>query len=166
MASQHPDHATRPYWHSEEYISTQQETEECFLSFFDLGISEYKWDWEGKFVDESVLERLLSEHIIFFKEHPLGIEKFLTFRLPNPNVETEFRMGRALMGILSASGLAKQVGLHSPPIFEVILPMVETAEEILDVEEAFDDFHIFENLRLFHVHIASAYLFQSLLWFF
>lgn len=139
MASQHPDHAARPYWHSEEYISTQEEIEECFLSFSDLGISEYKWDWEGKLVEESVLERLFGEHMPFFKEHPLGVDKFLTFRLPNSNAKTEFRMGRALMGVLSAAGLAKQVGLHSPPIFEVILPMVETAEEMMNIEEAFDE---------------------------
>lgn len=139
MVSQHPDHASQPYWHNEEFISTQHETNECFLSYSDLGVSEYKWDWEGKFVDESVVERLLSEHLDFFKNHPLGLEKFLTFRLPNPSVETEFRMGRAFMGILSAAALTKQVGLHSPPIFEVILPMVESAQEMLEIEEAFEE---------------------------
>lgn len=139
MVSQHPDHASKPYWHNEAFISTRFETHECYLSYSDLGVDEYKWDWEGKFVDEAVIERLLGDHFDYFKEYPLGKEKFLTFRLPNPNVETEFRMGRALMGILSAAGLAKQVGLHTPPIFEVIIPMVESAEEMIDIEEAFDE---------------------------
>src|SRR3989344_5676909 len=137
MASQHPDHAGVPYWAKKEFISTRKEVKECFLTFSELGISEYKWDWEGKFVDESVVDRLLHEHFEYFQKHPLGREKFLTFRLPNPKVETEFRLGRAFMGILSASSLAKQLGLPTPPLFEVILPMTETAKEMIEIEEAF-----------------------------
>lgn len=137
MATQHPDHGSRPYWHSTSFISTTEEAKECFLCFADLGIHEYKWDWEGKLVDESVLERLLANNFEYFKKFPLGKANFLTFRLPNPKVETEFRMSRALLGILSAAGLAKQVGLHSPPLFEVILPMTETPEEMLNIQEAF-----------------------------
>ena len=137
MASQHPDHAGVPYWGKKEFISTRKEVKECFLTFSELGINEYKWDWEGKFVDESVVDRLLHEHFEYFQKHPLGREKFLTFRLPNPKVETEFRLGRAFMGILSASSLAKQLGLPTPPLFEVILPMTETAKEMIEIEDAF-----------------------------
>ena len=137
MISQHPDNSSKPYWHNSTYISINHETKECFLSFSDLGASEYKWDWEGKYVDESVIERLFSEYFDYFKKNPLGKEKFLTFRLPNPKVETEFRLGRAFMGILGAAGLAKQVGIHSPPLFEVILPMTESAEEMIAIQEAF-----------------------------
>jgi len=139
MASQHPDHAGRPYWNNEEFISTNQETKECYLMYSELGIPEYKWDWEGKLVDESVIERLWGEHFDYFKKNQLGKEKFLTFRLPNPKVETEFRLGRAFMGILSAAGLAKQVGINCPPIFEVILPMTESAEEMMAIQEAFEE---------------------------
>ena len=60
MISQHPDHASKPYWLEEEFIGTHNESKECFLSFSELGSSEYKWDWEGKLVDESVMERLMS----------------------------------------------------------------------------------------------------------
>ncbi len=137
MISQHPDHAGKPYWHTEEFISTQHETFECYLSFSELGVSEYKWDWEGKLVDESVMERLLSQYYEFFKTHPLGYDKFLTFRLPNPKVETEFRIGRAFMGILSADMIARQYGFYSPPLFEVILPMTTSAKEMIAVQEAF-----------------------------
>ncbi|HUD19656.1 MAG TPA: phosphoenolpyruvate carboxylase [Patescibacteria group bacterium] len=137
MASQHPDHAAKPYWYTKEFISTRQEVKECFLTFSDLGISEYKWDWEGKFVDESVVEKLLGEHYEYFLQHPIGKDKFITFRLPNPKVETEFRLGRAFMGILAAAGLAKHVGLHSIPLFEVILPMTESAGEMIAIQEAF-----------------------------
>jgi phosphoenolpyruvate carboxylase len=137
MASQHPDHASRPYWHDQEYISTQYEPHETFLSFSELGIGETKWDWEGKLVDESVLERLLGEYFDYFSKHQIGVEKFITFRLPNPSVETEFRLGRAFMGILSAAALAKKVGMASPPIFEVILPMTDSAHSMIDIQEAF-----------------------------
>lgn len=137
MASQHPDHASIPYWHSEAFINTQAESKELFLNFSELGIDEYKWDWEGKLVDESVIERLYGDYFDFFKQFPLGKEKFLTFRLPNPKVEHEFRVGRALMGILSASLMAKQVGMYTPPLFEVILPMTESAKEMLDIVDAY-----------------------------
>ncbi len=166
MVSQHPDHASKPYWHSEEFISTQQEAHECFLSFSELGASEYKWDWEGKLVDESVIERLFSEHFEYFKKFPLGKEKFLTFRLPNPKVETEFRLGRAFMGIFGAAGLAKRVGVHSPPLFEVILPMTESAEEMIAIQEAFKEMASLKH-RLYNLesgdlkHIKIIPLFEQ-----
>jgi len=137
MISQHPDNSSKPYWHNSTFISIRHETKECFLSFSDLGVSEYNWDWEGKYVDESVIERLFSEYHDYFRKNPLGKEKFLTFRLPNPKVETEFRLGRAFIGILGAAGLAKQISVHSPPLFEVILPMTESAEEMIAIQEAF-----------------------------
>jgi phosphoenolpyruvate carboxylase len=136
MVSQHPDHAAPPYWQKDAFITTHAESTELFLSFSELGAGEYKWDWEGKLVDESIFERLMGKNYEYFKQNPLGVEKFLTFRLPNPRVETEFRLGRAFMGILSAAGLAKQVGLPTP-IFEAILPLTETAEEMVEIQKAF-----------------------------
>lgn len=137
MASQHPDHASKPFWLDKSYISTQDETHEAFLSFSELGLSEYKWDWEGKLVDESVMERLLSEHYDFFKKHPLGVEKYLTFRLPNPRLETEFRLGRAFMNLVSGAAYAKTFNLPDTPLFEVILPMTTNAEEMISINDAF-----------------------------
>ena len=137
MATQHPDHASRPFWHKEIFIPATEEAKELLLSFKDMGISEYMWDWEGKLVDESILERLYGNNYQFFKKFPLGKERFLTFRLPNSKVEHEFRMGRALIGMLSSASMAKKVGMHSPPLFEVILPMTESAEEMINIQEAF-----------------------------
>ena len=51
MATQHPDNAGKPYWHSKSFISTDAELKECYLCFSDLGIDEYNWDWEGKFCE-------------------------------------------------------------------------------------------------------------------
>lgn len=138
MVSQHPDHAQKPSWHDSPYIRVQDEIFEVHYSFFELGASEYKWDWEGKFVDEAVIERLLSTYYDDFSRNPIGKDKFLTFRLPNPKVETEFRLGRAFMGITAATGLADAAGL-TPPLFEVILPMTETSKEMIDVQEAYQE---------------------------
>lgn len=137
MVTQHPDHAFTPYWHYRPFISTQDETQELYLSFKELGASEYKWDWEGKLVDEAILERMYSEYYDYFKNTHIGKDKFITFRLPNPKVETEYRLGRAFMGILAASGLAKTLGVSENPLFEVILPMTESAKEMFDVQTAF-----------------------------
>jgi len=173
MVSQHPDHASVPYWKQNTkyeirntkqepkgnetnpknkvalsqaprndesaFISTAEETRELFLSFSDLGVSEYKWDWEGKLVDESVMERLLSDYYEFFKDNPIGQEKFLTFRLPNPQVETEFRLGRAFMNLISAAAMARQFKLPDTPLFEVILPMTTSPGEMMEIHEAFNE---------------------------
>lgn len=166
MASQHPDHASRPFWHDKEFIGTHDELKETYINYSELGIHEYKWDWEGKLVDESVLERMWGQHYDYFKKEQIGRDKFLTFRLPNPKVETEFRLGRAFMGILSASGLARQVGLHTPPLFEVILPMTESAQEMIDVQAAFAELSTLKH-RLLRMdagtlrHIELIPLFES-----
>ncbi len=141
MATQHPDHAGIPYWHNKELISTNHESKETYLAFSELSINEYKWDWEGKLVDESVLERLFGEYFEFFKKHPLGQETYLTFRLPNPKVQTEFRIGRAFMNIASAASVAKHFQLPTPPLFEVILPMTTSAEEIIAIQLAYKEIH-------------------------
>lgn len=130
-----------PYWHDREFISTNLESKETYLSFSELGINEYKWDWEGKLVDESVLERLFGEYFEFFQKNPLGQKTHLTFRLPNPKVETEFRIGRAFMNLASAASVAKHFGLPTPPLFEVILPMTTSAEAILEIQTAYQDMH-------------------------
>ena len=137
MVSQHPDNASKPSWHTDAYIRDHDEVKECYFAFSKLGVNEYKWDWEGKFVDESVFERLVSEYPTFFHKNQLGKDKFLTFRLPDYRVNTEFRLGRALMGMISAAGLAQEIGFHSPPIFEAILPMTQSAQEMISIQEAF-----------------------------
>src|SRR3990167_3802596 len=105
MFSQHPDHARKPNWHNRAFIATHQEIKECYLMFKEFGAEEMMWDWEGKLVDESVVEKLLGKYGDFFKNKPLGKKVFLTFRVPNPRVESGYRLGRAFMVILSAQNL-------------------------------------------------------------
>ncbi len=137
MATQHPDNAGKPYWYNQSFLSTAAELEECYRCFSDLGIDEYNWDWEGKFVDEAVADRLLHRFFSYFKKHNLGKDKFLTFRIPNPRVEKQYRLARAFMVIITSSQLSKSLGFENPPIFETILPLTETAEEILEIKKAF-----------------------------
>lgn len=137
MATQHPDNASKLTWYSKPVVSTLAELKECYLCFSDFDIDEYNWDWEGKFVDEGVVDRLLHTHFNYFGKHPLGKDKFLTFRIPNPRVETQFRLARAFMVMVTSSQLGGSLGFKNPPIFEAILPLTETAEEIIDIQEAF-----------------------------
>lgn len=153
MATQHPDHAGVPFWHHQELITTQDEIKECYINFSCLGISEYKWDWEGKFVDEAVIEKLLNQYQEFFVKNPIGKKKFLTLRVPNPEVETECRLGRAFMGMLTAANLAKSLKLHHNPLFEAILPMTENANQMIELQMAFNELRKLKHpLFGFHSH--------------
>lgn len=65
----------------------------------------------------------------------------MTFRLPNPRVETEFRLIRAFINMASGASVAKHFGFSLPPLFEVILPLTETAEEMLARQVAYQQIH-------------------------
>lgn len=139
MATQHPDHANAPAWkkNGEPFISAQEEVEECYSAFRDLHCQEYMWDWEGKFVDEAVVEKLLSTHYDFFKRVQLGKDVFLTFRLPNIWHEKGYRLARAYMGILTFEELSVDLGFSHPPVFEVILPMTDEARKLIHLQKTF-----------------------------
>ncbi len=137
MFSQHPDHAQKPYWHKRELIKTHDELKECYLMFKELKGQEVMWDWEGKLVDEAVIERLLGKYTDFFRKNQIGDKVFLTFRVPNPRVESGYRLGRAFMVILSGQELSFSAGFTSSPLFEIILPMTESANEMIKVQMNF-----------------------------
>ncbi len=145
MFSQHPDHAQKPYWHKRELIKTHDELKECYLMFKELEAQEVMWDWEGKLVDEAVIERLLGKYTDFFKTNQIGQEIFLTFRVPNPRVESGYRLGRAFMVILSGQDISHLAGFSSSPLFEVILPMTESAEELINIQTSFSKIAIAVN---------------------
>ncbi len=137
MATQHPDNAKIPFWGKKAFISTHDEIEECFQVFSELGVDEYMWDWEGKFVDEAVIDRLLNQYYTYFKQNELGKEKFLTFRIPNFWKEKGQRVARAFMAIISAAHIATEYDIHSPPLFEVILPMTTHANQLISILKKF-----------------------------
>ena len=139
MATQHPDNASAPYWEKDgdAFVSVAEELEECIACFKDLGVDEFMWDWEGKYADESVIEKLFSAHYDFFKKNKLGRDIFLTFRLPNVWKEKGYSLIRALMVMLTSEDVAYDVKLKDRPLFEAILPMTERAEQIMYIHEAF-----------------------------
>lgn len=155
MISQHPDHAQIPYWNKSAFISTGEEVEECYRSFADLGADEYLWDWEGKLVDEAVIERLFHKYYEFFHRRQLGRDLFVTFRLPQINAHLDYRIGRALFAIKTAESLSQSLKLHTPPLVEVILPLVESAEEMLKVHQAYQALQSLDH-GLFNLHPSQT----------
>ncbi|MFH0837889.1 MAG: phosphoenolpyruvate carboxylase [Patescibacteria group bacterium] len=145
MATQHPDNAREAYWNKKKFQNTLDEIEECYRMFDELKCTEYMWDWEGKFVDEAVIEKLFQKYFKFFKRHALGKDVFLTFRIPNTDEESGHRLARAFMAILTADDLAHEVGMHVPPIFEVILPMTVSATQLLRVKKTFHEVEEFKR---------------------
>ncbi|MBI5733926.1 MAG: phosphoenolpyruvate carboxylase [Candidatus Kerfeldbacteria bacterium] len=159
MATQHPDNAGAPYWEKDGdgFISTQEEVAECFSAWHDLDCQEFMWDWEGKHVDEGIIDKLFHNHYAYFKKEQLGRNRFLTFRIPNTWHERGYSLARAFMGILTAARFARDLNLHTPPLFEVILPLTEKAENIITVQKMFSRLANFTN-KLFHEPGALNYL--------
>lgn len=141
IATQHPDNARECYFTGERFISARDEIEECYRCYAELGIGEYMWDWEGKFVDEAVIDRLYNQHHDFFKETQLGREVFLTFRVPNIWVEesSSHKLPRAFMNMVTAEKAAKTYGFHAPPLFEIIQPMTSSGDQLIYLQKKFKE---------------------------
>ncbi len=130
MATQHPDNASPHPLSGKAFVATSEEVEEAHYCFSELDCREFMWDWEGKHVDEAVVEKLLEKHHDFYRKNPLGKERFLTFRVPNVWREKGYRVARAFANLISANDLMEEMKLHAPPVFEVILPMTTSAKEL------------------------------------
>lgn len=141
MATQHPDNASSAFWLGRSFIDSRDEVKECLVAFSELGCVEFMWDWEGKYVDEAVIERIFEENLPFFRKKTLGRDIFLTYRLPNIWVEKgSYRILRAFANILTAFDIARDIGLPCPPVFEVILPMTTSAEQLIYLQTTFAEF--------------------------
>lgn len=137
MATQHPDNAGTPFWHPSPFIGDQDEVDELFHNLSVLGNDEYMWDWEGKFADEAMIEKLVSKYHEFFSEKQIGRDVFITLRIPNIWEEKSFKLSRAYMSILSAAEFANSLDLQAPPVFELILPMTKQADQLIYIQETF-----------------------------
>ncbi len=145
MGTQHPDNASKPHWATDAFIDTQTEVEEAYRCFSELDGQEFMWDWEGKHVDESVVEKLFEHYTEFFQNHALGKDIFLTTRLPNIWEEKGYRLPKAFVNVISANQMAADVNMHAPVLFEAILPMTKSVDQLLflhkhfrQVKKAFD----------------------------
>ena len=139
MATQHPDNAGPVYWGEAAYLSAEEEVEECYRCFSELGYREYMWDWEGKYVDEAAADKLLTQHRSFFKRHPLGRDFYLTIRVPNIWYEKTTRAARAFMSVTTAQDIALELGLPPAPVFQLILPIADKAERMIELQEIYGE---------------------------
>ncbi len=137
MATQHPDNALSPWWKDSPFVATQDEIEEVMILFRELPVDEYMWDWEGKYVDEAVGEKLFSRAPEFFRKHPLGSDVHLTYRIPAFDGEKMHRMARAFMNVLALADLGRDIGLKRPPVVEMFLPLTTDARQPMKVREVF-----------------------------
>ena len=152
MATQHPDNAHGPFWDDGDgFVAAHEEPEECLVCFRDLGVQEFMWDWEGKYADEAVIDKLFSKHYAYFKKNLLGKDAFLTFRLPNVWQEKGYSLIRALMVILTSEDFAQDLAFKARPLFEVILPMTERAEQLMYIQTSFQKLARFKD-KVFNHH--------------
>ena len=145
MSTQHPDNVKQPFFVENSIIAGEDEIKEAFYAFSHLKIKEQLWDCEGKEVDNFVVEKLLSRYEDYFRKNKIGKDLFITLRSPNPRVEKN--KGKLLLETLESIprnyDIAKQFyGEDIAPIFEVTIPMVSSANEVLRVKEYYTQFII------------------------
>lgn len=137
MSTQHPDNVNSPFFSDSEILAGETEVKETYYVFSHLDIREQMWDCEGKEVDNHVVEKLLSRYPKFFAENKLGRDFYLTLRVPNPAVEKA--QGKILLETLESIprnyDIAAASGDKIAPIWEVILPMCTSSEQISRIYE-------------------------------
>ncbi len=133
MSTQHPDNVVVPFFAENALMNGTDEIREAYYAFSHLGCDEQMWDFEGKEVDEFVVEKLLTTYDGFFRTFPLGREVYLTLRVPNPTVDKA--QGKILLEVLQSIPRSYDVarlfyGEGVAPVFEIIFPMTTSAEEL------------------------------------
>jgi len=145
MSTQHPDNASVPFFASTQVLAGEDEIKEAFYAYSHLGCDEQMWDVEGKEIDSFVVKKLLSYYEPFFRTHTLGEDVRLTVRVPNPAVETaEAKVLLETLESIPRSFDAAQLfyGRDVTPIFEVILPMTTSVEDIDRIYRYYADFMV------------------------
>jgi phosphoenolpyruvate carboxylase len=140
MATQHPDNAFAPFWDKQKdpFIAVHKEIEDAMSCFQELGVSEFMWDWEGKYADAAVIDKLFSDYYDYFSKNQLNRDKFLTFRIPNIWEEKGYSLLQAMTVILSGEDFARDLDFDNRPLFEIILPMTENAHQLMRMHQLFE----------------------------
>jgi phosphoenolpyruvate carboxylase len=134
MSTQHPDNVAMPIFARDPVMSAEDEIREAYYAFSHLGCDEQMWDYEGKEVDNAVVQKLLSAYEPFFRDHQLGDRLRLTPRVPNPRLERV--QAKGLLEVLQslprhADAARAFYGIAAaPPIYELIFPMTIDAIEL------------------------------------
>lgn len=146
ISTQHPDNATPPFFAEGPVIEGEDEIQEAYYVYSHLGCEEQMWDFEGKEGDAYAVKKLLSRYDDYFSSNVLGADKRLTIRGPNPDVEVS--EAKILLEILdsiprshdAAELFYEDIGVEpTPPIFEIIIPMVTDATQLDLVHEYYQD---------------------------
>ncbi|MEM3657865.1 MAG: phosphoenolpyruvate carboxylase, partial [Candidatus Hadarchaeum sp.] len=133
MSTQHPDNARLPPFSSGDVMGGEDEILEIYWVFSQLNCQEQMWDFEGKKALPWVVSELLMKNQEFFRERFLGKDFFLTFRIPNPEIETvEAKLVMEVLDSIPRCYDAARAFYQEdiPPVFEVILPMTTSAEQL------------------------------------
>jgi len=141
MSTQHPDNARVPEWSRGETIEGEDEVTEAFLAFSNYNVQEVMWDAEGKDVDTHVIRKLFSRYPEYFKKRQIGVDVFVTYRLPNPRIEGADRkvFAETLESIPNNFDIAEKFyGKNSIPVFEVILPFTTESIELIGVAKYYE----------------------------
>lgn len=137
MSSQHPDNVSNPPWLDKPLIAGDDEVDEVFYSWTRLGCQEAMWDAEGKDVDLNVVRKLLAKYGETFRDKMIGSDYFLTYRIPNPSVESSDRkiFFETLQSIPKHFDICRAFyGEYAiPPVFEVILPFTTSSHQLIQV---------------------------------
>jgi len=143
MSTQHPDNVSPPFFALNPELGGEDEIQEAYYVFSHLRCDEQMWDCEGKEVDNFVIKKLLSRYEDFFHEHIIGEDVFITFRVPNPQLEkTESKILLETLESIPRSFDTSQLFYNKDitPIFEVILPMTTSHEELNNIYDYYKDF--------------------------
>jgi len=133
MSTQHPDNVTLPFFAETQDMSGDDEIQEAYYAFSHLGCDEQMWDSEGKEIDDFVVRKLLTRYPHFFRDKILGRDVFLTLRIPNPSIERD--EAKVVIETLESIPRSRDAavlfyGTEVEPIFEVILPMTTSHQEL------------------------------------
>lgn len=133
MMTQHPDSASR-------YVSVRDEAAEAIDALtpqpVGLGLQEVMIDYEGKLTPyHQTAEIALGLHE---RGMVLGRDVCVTPRIPSASKETVFHQLMALMSVIESNYQLTTAGSEGT-ISEVIVPMVETADELIDVRRRIQD---------------------------
>ncbi|MHB9053758.1 MAG: phosphoenolpyruvate carboxylase [Thermoleophilia bacterium] len=133
MMTQHPDSASR-------YVSVRDEPMEAIDALtaqpIGLGLEEVMVDYEGKLTPY----HQTAEIALGLRERGLvpGRDVLVTPRIPSATKETVFHQLMALMSVIESNYQLSSSGSDGV-IREVIVPMVETASELVDVRRRVQD---------------------------
>lgn len=143
MSTQHPDNVQVPFFSDNSELQGEDEVQEAYYVFSHLGCDEQMWDYEGKEVDNFVIKKLLTTYGSYFRKHQIGKDVFITPRVPNPAVErSEAKILLETLGSIPRSYDAAEIFQpgYPAPIFEVILPMTTSAEELNHIYVYYEHF--------------------------